>query len=517
MNSIADMPPAPRHLQQPGIEQVALRFREQPDQPRQRDAQTRGRSARVGQTGIGFFDHRRRRRPEARRRAPPRPGCPGPPARRTRDGAARRRAARRRRPRCHRASPLVIRQAERIAHVVARHRGEHQRGVPHRARHRPGAGDAGERAGRPLRHAPVARLQPDQPAPRRRNADRAAGIGADMQRPEPRRRRPRRRRTTIRRCVHAGFHGLRVIPFSGQSPGDFQPNSVVVVLPSDRPRPPLSAQSPAARRRRPAPDRSVRLPRRVGKPARSTRSFTVHGTPSSSPIGRPARQRISLSPAAASACGFITAKAFSRGLSRATRSVTACSTSTGLSARRANSAKHLLGGQQGSIGAGHGLLPAALEPGQHGPRPTTEETPMSDKRAAPTRTASPGSGRKPPGAASSAVRGPGAACGRTLGPTARAARWRSRFDSDHETIPLRDADESPMRISQGQYGARSATPRIRRLLERESVPATFFYPAVSALLHPDEVRASPAKDTRSASIRGFTRRTRRCRGIRNAS
>jgi peptidoglycan/xylan/chitin deacetylase (PgdA/CDA1 family) len=62
------------------------------------------------------------------------------------------------------------------------------------------------------------------------------------------------------------------------------------------------------------------------------------------------------------------------------------------------------------------------------------------------------------------------------------------FDSDHETIPLRDADESPMRISQGQYGARSATPRIRKLLERESVPASFFYPAVSALLHPEEVR-----------------------------
>ena len=63
------------------------------------------------------------------------------------------------------------------------------------------------------------------------------------------------------------------------------------------------------------------------------------------------------------------------------------------------------------------------------------------------------------------------------------------FDADHETIPLRDNDPSPMRISQGQYGARQATPRIRRLLERESVPATFFYPAVSALLHPDEVRA----------------------------
>jgi len=63
------------------------------------------------------------------------------------------------------------------------------------------------------------------------------------------------------------------------------------------------------------------------------------------------------------------------------------------------------------------------------------------------------------------------------------------FDADHETIPLRDSDESPMRISQGQYGNRQATPRIRQLLERESVPASFFYPAVSALLHPEEVRA----------------------------
>ena len=63
------------------------------------------------------------------------------------------------------------------------------------------------------------------------------------------------------------------------------------------------------------------------------------------------------------------------------------------------------------------------------------------------------------------------------------------FDADHETIPLRDDDESPMRISQGQYGDRQAMPRIRRLLERESIPATFFYPAVSALLHPEEVRA----------------------------
>jgi peptidoglycan/xylan/chitin deacetylase (PgdA/CDA1 family) len=62
------------------------------------------------------------------------------------------------------------------------------------------------------------------------------------------------------------------------------------------------------------------------------------------------------------------------------------------------------------------------------------------------------------------------------------------FDADHETIPLRDADRSPMRISQGQYGARQGTPRIRALLARHAIPASFFYPAVSALLHPEEVR-----------------------------
>jgi peptidoglycan/xylan/chitin deacetylase (PgdA/CDA1 family) len=63
------------------------------------------------------------------------------------------------------------------------------------------------------------------------------------------------------------------------------------------------------------------------------------------------------------------------------------------------------------------------------------------------------------------------------------------FDADHETIPLRDADESPMRISQGQYGNRQGVPRIRALLRRHGVRASFFYPAVSALLHPEEVRA----------------------------
>jgi peptidoglycan-N-acetylglucosamine deacetylase len=62
------------------------------------------------------------------------------------------------------------------------------------------------------------------------------------------------------------------------------------------------------------------------------------------------------------------------------------------------------------------------------------------------------------------------------------------FDSDHETIPLRDNQTGPGKLSQGQFGARVGARRILDLLTRRSVPATFFMPAVSALLHPDEVR-----------------------------
>ncbi len=90
-----------------------------------------------------------------------------------------------------------------------------------------------------------------------------------------------------------------------------------------------------------------------------------------------------------------------------------------------------------------------------------------------------------------------ARAGRSLAPAswpggARCAVALS-FDADHETIPLRDKDESPMRLSQGQYGNRRGIPRLRALLAREQIPATFFYPAVSALLHPDEVRGVSAE------------------------
>jgi peptidoglycan/xylan/chitin deacetylase (PgdA/CDA1 family) len=62
------------------------------------------------------------------------------------------------------------------------------------------------------------------------------------------------------------------------------------------------------------------------------------------------------------------------------------------------------------------------------------------------------------------------------------------FDSDHETNELRDGGVSVGRMSWGQYGNRVGVPRILEILKREGVRASFFVPAVAALLYPDEQR-----------------------------
>jgi peptidoglycan/xylan/chitin deacetylase (PgdA/CDA1 family) len=62
------------------------------------------------------------------------------------------------------------------------------------------------------------------------------------------------------------------------------------------------------------------------------------------------------------------------------------------------------------------------------------------------------------------------------------------FDSDHETNELRDGGESIGKLSQGQYGNRQGVPRILDMLRRHDVRASFFVPAVVALLYPEEQR-----------------------------
>src|SRR6266576_4428872 len=87
--------------------------------------------------------------------------------------------------------------------------------------------------------------------------------------------------------------------------------------------------------------------------------------------------------------------------------------------------------------------------------------------------------------------------GRTLRPDvwpdgARCAVAIS-FDSDHETGELREGGESIGRLSQGQYGTRAGIPRILALMQKYAIPATFYVPAVSAMLHADEQRRVAAE------------------------
>src|SRR3954470_14829631 len=96
--------------------------------------------------------------------------------------------------------------------------------------------------------------------------------------------------------------------------------------------------------------------------------------------------------------------------------------------------------------------------------------------------------------------------GRTLKPAswpggARCAVALS-FDSDHDTSELRRGGESIGRLSQGQYGNRQGVPRILALLAKHSVPASFFVPAVVAMLYPDEQRRVVA-DGHEIAIHGW--------------
>jgi peptidoglycan-N-acetylglucosamine deacetylase len=86
--------------------------------------------------------------------------------------------------------------------------------------------------------------------------------------------------------------------------------------------------------------------------------------------------------------------------------------------------------------------------------------------------------------------------GRSLKPASWADGARCAvalsFDSDHESFELRDGGKSVSALSQGQFGPRQGIPRIRALLERYDIKASFFVPAVSAMLYPDEQRGLAA-------------------------
>lgn len=98
--------------------------------------------------------------------------------------------------------------------------------------------------------------------------------------------------------------------------------------------------------------------------------------------------------------------------------------------------------------------------------------------------------------------------GRDLNPSswpggARVAVLMS-FDVDNETVQgLRTGEISVGPLSQGQYGARVALPRVLRLMDAQEVPSTFFFPAWSLKLAPEQAGVIGASGMHEIAVHGW--------------
>jgi len=77
------------------------------------------------------------------------------------------------------------------------------------------------------------------------------------------------------------------------------------------------------------------------------------------------------------------------------------------------------------------------------------------------------------------------------------------FDLDNETGTLRDGLTSPALLSQGEYGSRAGLPRVLSLLEKHGIAASFFVPAVSAMLHPESMTAIAKSGRHEVGLHGW--------------
>jgi peptidoglycan-N-acetylglucosamine deacetylase len=77
------------------------------------------------------------------------------------------------------------------------------------------------------------------------------------------------------------------------------------------------------------------------------------------------------------------------------------------------------------------------------------------------------------------------------------------FDVDNETVTLRTGSTSVGDLSQGEYGARVALPRVLDLLDRHRIPASFFIPAMSLELHPEMAKAIARSGRHEIGVHGW--------------
>jgi len=97
--------------------------------------------------------------------------------------------------------------------------------------------------------------------------------------------------------------------------------------------------------------------------------------------------------------------------------------------------------------------------------------------------------------------------GRTLTPRAWADNARVAvclsFDVDNESYLLARGETSQTTLSAADFGAESGLARILALLDRYRIPASFFIPAVSAMLHPQMIPAILKSGRHEIGVHGW--------------
>jgi len=77
------------------------------------------------------------------------------------------------------------------------------------------------------------------------------------------------------------------------------------------------------------------------------------------------------------------------------------------------------------------------------------------------------------------------------------------FDVDNESYLLARGETSPTTLSAADFGAQTGLPRILGLLDRYQIPASFFIPAVSAIIHPEMIPAILKSGRHEIGVHGW--------------
>lgn len=89
-------------------------------------------------------------------------------------------------------------------------------------------------------------------------------------------------------------------------------------------------------------------------------------------------------------------------------------------------------------------------------------------------------------------------------PDGRRVAVALTVDLDGELVWLDDLEQAtPGELSRGAFGQRRGLPRILALLERRSIPATFFIPALMLELHPEALGAVQSSGRHEIGFHGY--------------